>query len=69
MGINRTSITSESITTNTNVVIEMLQAVPDLDELLDPLDTPGKLYGFYNGATGFVELYIVDKSGSQLLLC
>ena len=69
MAINRSSITSQSIEENTNVVIDMLSAPPDLNAIIDPLDIPGKLYGFYNGATGFVELYLVDKSGSRYLRC
>lgn len=69
MAISPNSISSQSIQDNTNVVIDMLSAPPDLNEVLSPLDTPGKLYGFYNGVTGFVELYVIDKSGSRFLLC
>lgn len=66
MAINRVSISSQSITENTNAIIQVLYTRPP-SGLLDPPQTPGKLVGYYNGATGFMELYVIDNSGTRLL--
>ena len=60
-------MTSESITTNTEAVIEILYNQPDPNQLLDVPLTPGKLVGVFNGAQGIVSLYVVDNSGLRLL--
>lgn len=67
MAINRSLLGSESIKTNTDSVIEVRTTEPDVFEILDPPDIPGRLVGYYNGSSGFVELYIVDGSGLRLL--
>ena len=68
MGINRVSFTSESITTNTDAVIEIRYEEPPTDfEQLPAEEPPGKLIGYYNGITGFVDLRVVSGSGLTLL--
>lgn len=60
-------MTSESITTNTDAVIEIRYTEPDTTALIDPPDTPNKLVGYYQGSTDVVRLYITDNSGLRLL--
>lgn len=67
MAINRVSMTSESITTNTDTVIEIRYVEPDTRDLFDPPETPNKLIGYYDGNADVVRLYIVDNSGLRLL--
>ena len=67
MAINPVSMTSESVMTNTDAIIEVVYAEPNLSILLDPPSTPGRILGFFNGSTGVVNLYMVDNSGLQLL--
>ena len=67
MAINPVSITSESVTTNTGTIIEVVYSEPDLGILLDPPDIPGRVLGFFNGSTGVINLYMVDNSGLRLL--
>ena len=67
MAINPVSMTSQSITTNTEAIIEVVYAEPNLNILMDPPATPGRLLAFFNGASGIVNLYIVDNSGLRLM--
>ena len=67
MAINGLSFTAESVITNTDAVIEVLYVEPVVGEPLDPPRTPGVLLGYYNGVSGVVNLYIVSRSGLQLL--
>lgn len=67
MAINRSAISSESITVNTDAVIEILTTAPSLNTLLSTPEPPGKLIGYYNGITDSVELFVVDNSGIRLL--
>jgi hypothetical protein len=67
MSINPTSISSQSIKENTDAVIEMYYTKPSLTETFDPPEVPGKIIGYYNGATGFMELYVFNRSGTKLL--
>lgn len=67
MAINRTSLTSEAIQENTESVIEIRSQRPDLVNPLDPPDIPGRVIGYYNAASGFVELYVVSGSGLGLM--
>ena len=67
MAINPVSMTSESITTNTEAIIEIVYYQPDPNVLLPAPMTPGKLIGSFNGAQGIVNLYVVDNSGLRLL--
>ena len=67
MAINPVSMTSESTTTNTDAVIQVVYSEPNLAILLDPPDIPGRMLGFFNGSTGVINLYMVDNSGLRLL--
>lgn len=68
MAINRVSLTSESINTNTEAVVEVVYAQPpNPEDILDPPQTPGKLVAYYNGANDRASLYIVSRSGLRLL--
>ena len=68
MTINRVSFTSESITENTESVIEVVYSEPPAPEfLLDPPQVPNKLVAYYNGATDSTSLFIVSRSGLRLL--
>ena len=68
MAINRSSISSQSITQNNDVAINM-SAIP-IDQsaseiYLDPPVTPNILHGFYNAATGTVQLFVTDSQGRR----
>ena len=67
MAINPVSMTSESITTNTEAIIEIVYYEPDPNRLLEVPQTPGKLIGAFNGAQGVVNLYVIDNSGLRML--
>ena len=67
MTINPVSMTSESVMTNTDAIIEVVYVEPDLNVLLDPPGVPGRILGFFNGSTGVVNLYMIDNSGLRLL--
>jgi len=49
------------------MIIEMRGDEPSTTTNLDPPQPPGKMIGYYNGSTGFVELYIVSANGLRLL--
>lgn len=68
MTINRVSLTSESIHTNTEAVVEVRYTQPPtVDDILDPPETPNKLIAYYDGVSDSVSLYIVNRSGLRLL--
>ena len=68
MAINSVSMTSQSITENTDAIIEVRYVEPPLpEELMDPPETPGKLIAYYNGVDDTTSLFIVDRSGLRLL--
>lgn len=65
--INRISMASQSITTNTDTVIEMVYSEPASEDELNPPQLPGKIVGYYNGMTNEVNLYVVSGNGLKLL--
>lgn len=69
MAINRSSITTQSITENNDVAINLLALPPDTNSpenvYLDPPVAPNILHGFYNDATGTVQLYVTDAQGRR----
>ena len=67
MAINRVSFTAQSIKDNYDAIIEIKTEQPRQNQTLDPPETPNKLIGYFNGATGYVELYVVDPSGYRIL--
>ena len=66
MTINRTSLTSESVLTNTDITLPLLQTQPDVNEYLAVPVDPNRMVGYYNGI-GVVELYITDATGRRYI--
>ena len=67
MAINRVSLTAESLTTNTDITLELLVTRPEENVYMDTPVTPNRLVGFYNAQTGTVELYLSDNTGYRYL--
>jgi len=67
MAINRISLTSQPISENREVAIEIRYAEPPVGVPLVPSETPNKLIGYYDGSFDVVRLYIVDDAGLFLL--
>lgn len=67
MAINRSAISTEDIRDNGDVSIEFLANKPGPREFFDPPLTPNVMRGYYNSATGHVELYLTDPSGQRLI--
>lgn len=67
MPINRSSFNATPIQNSTESVIEIKSERPDTTIVLDPPDIPGRLIGYYNSLSGFVELYVVSSDGLLLL--
>lgn len=67
MAINPSAIGTQTVVSNTEVVIEMLGSRPVLGELISPLKAPGQLCGYYNAIDNVVELYIVSGAGNRYL--
>lgn len=69
MGIQSGHIGTQSIATETTVVLEMLTTRPVYGLAFQDglLRTPGQIVGFFNGTTGTVELYCVDNTGRKAL--
>lgn len=67
MAINRVSFTDQSIEDNPDITLLLLTTRPDVNEYLDPPVTPNRMRGYYNGATGNVELYITDALGRRYI--
>ena len=67
MGINPTSLATQSIETDYNVVIEMVATRPTVGVLLETQMTPNKILGYYDAALDAVKLYIVSDSGFVIL--
>lgn len=67
MTVNPISISSQSVNENTDAVIEVVYTKPDTSAILATPQTPGKLVGYFNGATGFMELYVISNSGNRYL--
>lgn len=63
MGINRSVINAQPISSNYDVAIRMVVDRPDVTAVLaQPVD-PNIMVGFYNNALGVVELFVTDPSG------
>ena len=68
MAINRSSFSGESVTTNTDTTVEVLeQRPPGPDSVLETGLPPGKLYAYYDAASDRVTLYIISASGLRFL--
>ena len=64
MAINSSNFSAQSISQNGDVSISLL-AQPPSGAAIDPAATPGILYGWYNDATGAVQLYITSPDGTR----
>lgn len=68
MAIDPSSIGTTSAASRDVVgVIEMLTSQPTTGLVLSTAKPPGQLLGWYNGASGHIELYVVGSSGIRLL--
>lgn len=71
MTINNPSIsTSDNTARAQEFRLEMLTGTqPDVspDALLDPLQVPNRLYGWYNGSSDMVELFMTNSSGNRYI--
>ena len=67
MPINNPSFaTSENFGTAQQWRIEMVQYQPDLSPayVIDPPDLPNRIYGWYNGMSDMVELFMTNSAGT-----
>jgi len=64
MAIQRPYITTTEISQNYDSVIDMLAQAPDVNALIDPPTLPNKLFGYYNGVTDGVQLYVTNSQGT-----
>ena len=71
MTINNAAIsTSDNTDRAQEFRLEMLEGVqPDVspNAFLDPLQVPNRLYGWYNGSSDMVELFITNSAGNRYL--
>jgi len=67
MAINRSSISAQSITDNTDVAIRMALTRPDPNVIIDPPLKPSIMIGYYNNITDTVELFVTNPSGTRFL--
>jgi len=65
--INQPNISGQSIRETYDTAIELVSTRPDTGVLLSVKDTPGRLFGYYDGAIDCVRLYIIDRSGYRVL--
>ena len=71
MAINNPSFsTSDNESEAQALRLEVLTSPPDISpnaNLFDPPRTPNRLYGWYNGVSDMVELYMVNSSGTRFV--
>ena len=68
MPINRSSLTSRSVTENTDATVEILvDRPPSSDTALETPLPPGKLYAYYDAAIDTMTLYVVSISGLRFI--
>ena len=72
MGINNPSIsTSDNASEAQALRLELIggNTQPDVspEAFISPPVTPNRLYGWYNGTSDMVELYIVNSAGNKYL--
>lgn len=66
MGINRVSLTAQSIQ-DTDLTIKMVSQLPDTTKYLDTPVTPNVMVGYYNDITDTVQLYVTDLTGRRYI--
>lgn len=67
MPINRVSFTTQALTENTDITLEILQVRPVEGVYLSTPVTPNKMFGYFNNLVGGVELYISDSTGYRYM--
>ena len=67
MPINPSAVAAASITDQLPFAIQMLTSQPVHNAVISPTRPPGSIAGYYNGMTGFVELYVVNRAGNRFL--
>lgn len=67
MAINRSFISTQDITQNTSVVIQLVSSRPDVNAFLQTPVEPNILMGYYDPTRGVVELYVTDQAGRRYL--
>lgn len=67
MAINKSFISTNSVEKYNGNTIELISTIPPLDGLIDTPMEPGKLVGYYDGASDSVRLFVVSGSGYRLM--
>ena len=71
MAINNPSFsTSDSVVEEQSFRLEMLEGTqPDLsvDAFINPPTIPNRLYGWYNGSSDMVELFMTSSAGNRYI--
>lgn len=63
MALNNASISSVDDGTGQEIRLIMLNSQPNLNAPIDPAMQPWQVYGWYNGATDKVELFMTNGAG------
>ena len=67
MAINPSQLGTAAAEDNNLATVEFLQTRPLPGEYLSTEVTPNKLFGYYDGFTDTVEIYIADATGRRYL--
>ena len=69
MAINRSSISAQPISDNTDIAINLLNSFPPTgtEDVIDPPIAPTVLHGFYNDATDSVILFVTNRTGTRYI--
>lgn len=68
MAINTSSLTSRSVSENTDSTVEFLmQRPPGPTQVLETALPPGKLYAYYDATTAILSLFVIDPAGLRFL--
>ena len=58
-------IFSVPVDSNIDVVIQMVNARPILNQIVETRQAPGRIVGYYNAQLDAVELFVVGRSGQR----
>lgn len=64
MAINHSSIASQSVEGMQLAILQIVTVRPEVNEILDPPQTPGMLVGYYSAETDKVELFTISPGGT-----
>ena len=71
MAINNPAFSSDSVDGLQNFRLELQVNGPQPDispgNVLDPPEMPNRLFGWYNGATDMVELFMTNSTGTRYI--